>query len=250
MDIRFDNKVAAITGGGSGIGFCCSEMLIESGAAVAVLDINLSNESFGKLQQKGNALYYRVDVTDTAAISRTISRVRDELGEIDILVCSAGTNIPKVAENVTEHDWDKILNINAKGVFFSNQAVAIQSMIPRKAGVIINIGSIMGMIGGPKRAPYCASKGAVSMLTRQEAIEWAQYNIRVNAVAPTFVLTSMTKNYLNDPEFKAYVLHNIPLNHRMANVQEVAAAVCFLASDFASMITGVILPVDGGWTAQ
>jgi len=250
MNIRFDNKVAVITGGGSGIGHCCAKIFLENGATVAVLDINLPSEITDKLQEKGTARGYQVDVTDVTAISHTISQVREELGEVDILVCSAGINIPKAAESVTEYDWDKILNVNAKGVFFSNQAVAIQSMIPRNAGVIINIGSIMGIVGGPKRAPYCASKGAVSLLTRQEAIEWSHYNIRVNAVAPTFVLTDMTKNYLNDPEFKSYVIHNIPLSHRMVSVQEVAAAVCFLASDFASMITGIILPVDGGWTAQ
>jgi len=122
-------------------------------------------------------------------------------------------------------------------------------MIPRKTGAIVNIASIYSLVGGPKRAPYCASKGGVAQLTRAEAIDWAPYNIRVNAVAPTFVLTNMTRGYLSDPEFKAYVLDNTPL-HRLATVDDVAAATCFLASDEAKMITGVVLPVDGGWTAH
>jgi len=252
MNIRFDKKVAVITGGGSGIGFGCAEMLVDSGAKVAILELrtNLLKDATRKIKDKGIVSGYQVDVTDITAIGHTISQVRKDLGEVDILICSAGTNIPKVAEDVTERDWDIIFNVNAKGVFFSNQAVAIQSMIPRKAGVIINIGSVMGIVGGPKRAPYCASKGAITLLTRQEAVEWARYNIRVNTVAPTFVLTNMTRGYLSDPEFKAYVLDKIPLYHRMVTVQEVAAAVCFLASEAASMITGVVLPVDGGWTAQ
>ena len=107
----------------------------------------------------------------------------------------------------------------------------------------------MGLVGGQKRAAYCASKGAVVQLTRAEAVDWAKYNIRINAVAPTFILTNLTRDMLKDPEFKKYVLDNI-LYHRLSAVNDVAAAVCFLASDKASMITGTILSVDGGWTAH
>lgn len=241
-----------VTGGTSGIGLACAELLVASGAKVALVARQPERlaEATKKVQEKGVAQGYQLDVTDIPEIAPTVSRIRQDLGEVDILICNAGTNIPKLAQDITEADWDAVLAVNIKGLFFSNQAVAIQSMIPRKTGAIVNIGSIMGLVGGPKRAHYCASKGGVTQLTRQEAIEWAPYNIRVNAVAPTFVLTGMTKGYLSDPEFKTYVLDKIPLHHRMVTVDEVAAAVCFLASDVASMITGVILPVDGGWTAQ
>jgi 2-deoxy-D-gluconate 3-dehydrogenase len=227
-------------------------MLAEAGAKVAILARrpNLIAETITKVQEKGIVRGYQIDVTDIPAIGRIVRQVRQDFGEVDILVCNAGTNIPKLAQDVTEADWDTVHDVNIKALFFSNQAVAVQSMIPHKTGAIVNIGSIMGLVGGPKRAPYCASKGAVTLLTRQEALDWAPYNIRVNAVAPAFVLTGMTRSYLSDPEFKAYVLDKVPLYHRMVTVQEVAAAVCFLASDAASMITGVILPVDGGWTAQ
>ena len=206
-------------------------------------------EATKNVQEKGVARGYQLDITDIPAIALTVSQIRQDLGEVEVIVCSAGINIPKPAEEVTEADWDTILSTNTKGLFFCNQAVAIQSMIPRKTGAIVNIASIYGLVGGPKRATYCASKGGIVQLTRQEAIDWAPYNIRVNAVAPTFILTNMTRGYLGDPEFKNYVLDKTPL-HRLATVDDVAAAVCFLASDEANMITGAILPVDGGWTAQ
>jgi len=252
LNITFGNKAAIVTGGSSGIGLACAELLAAGGAKVALVARHPDRlaEATRKVKEKGTARGYRLDVTDIPTIAPVVNRIRQDMGEVDILVCNAGTNIPQLAQDITEETWDTLLNVNLKGLFFSNQVVAVQSMIPRRTGAIVNIGSIMGLVGGPKRAHYCASKGGVTLLTRQEAIEWAPYNIRVNAVAPTFVLTEMTKGYLADPEFKSYVLDKIPLHHRMVTVDEVAAAVCFLASDVASMITGVILPVDGGWTAQ
>ena len=251
MNITFDNKVAMVTGAASGIGLACAELLAASGAKIALVDYQPDHlaEATKNVQEKGIAKGYQLDVTDIRAIAPTVSQIRQDLGEVDVLVCSAGTNIPKLAEDVTEADWDTILSVNTKGLFFCNQAVAIQSMIPRKTGAIVNIASIFGLVGGPKRASYCASKGGVVQLTRQEAIEWATYNIRINAVAPTFILTNLTRDMLKDPEFKTYVLDNTPL-HCLATVDDVAAATCFLASDAAKMITGVILPVDGGWTAH
>jgi 2-deoxy-D-gluconate 3-dehydrogenase len=251
MNIRLDNKIAIVTGAASGIGLACAELLAASGAKVALVDYQPDHlaEATKNVQEKGIAKSYQLDVTDILAIAPIVNRIRQELGEVDILVCSAGTNIPKLAHEVTEADCDAIHKVNAKGLFFCNQAVAIQSMIPRKTGAIVNIASIFGLAGGRKRAAYCASKGAVVQLTRAEAVDWAKYNIHINAVAPTFVLTNLTRDMLKDPEFKNYALDNI-LYHRLATVNDVAAAVCFLASDEANMITGTILPVDGGWTAH
>lgn len=251
MNISLENKVALVTGASSGIGLACAEVLAESGARLAMIarDQGRLAEAVATVEKKGAARGYRLDVTDTPAISPTVSRIREELGEIDILVCSAGTNITRAAHEVTEEEWDTIFSVNTKGLFFCNQAVAVQSMIPRKKGAIVNIASQMGLVGGWKRAVYCASKGGVIQLTRAEAVDWAPYNICVNAVAPTFVSTPMTAATLSDPESLAYVMDNIPLN-RMATTAEVAAAVCFLASDQAAMITGTTLPVDGGWTAK
>ena len=252
MNITFDNKVAIVTGAASGIGLACAELLASSGAKVALVDCQAERltEATKNVQAIGIARGYRLDVTDIPKIAPTVSHIRQDLGEVDVLVCSAGINVRKLVEETTEADWDTVLSINTKGLFFCNQAVAIQSMIPRKSGAIVNIASIYGLVGGPKRTTaYCASKGGVVQLTRQEAIDWAPHNIRINAIAPAYVLTNLTRSLLTDPEFKTWVLDNIPL-HRLATVDDVAVATCFLASDAAKMITGVILPVDGGWTAR
>jgi len=251
MNFHLNNKVAIVTGASSGIGLGCAELLAASGAKVAMIARNLERlkEATRIVQKKGISKEYQLDVSDIAAINPTVSKIREELGEIDILVCSAGISIYKLAHEFTEADWDSILSINTKGLFFCNQAVAVQSMIPRKVGAIVNIASQMGLVGGQKRTIYCASKGGVIQLTRAEAIDWAPYNIRVNAVAPTFVSTAMTEKTLSEPEIRAWVMNNI-LFDRLVTADEVAAAVCFLVSDEAAMITGTTLPIDGGWTAK
>ena len=251
MNIRLDNRVAMVTGASSGIGLACAELLAASGAKVALVARNLGRlmEANNKVAMKGIAKSYSLDVSDIPQIAPTVSQIRSELGEIDILVCNAGIDIHKPAHEFTEADWDAILSVNTKGLFFCNQQVAAQSMIPRKTGSIINMASQMGLVGGEKRALYCASKGAVIQLTRAEAIDWAPYNIRINAVAPTFVLSPMTEEILSDPKEYDWVMGNILLR-RLATDYNVAAAVCFLASDEADIITGAVIPVDGGWTAH
>ncbi len=259
MNITFDGKVAIVTGAASGIGLACAELLATSGARVALVDFlkplytEHLTEVTESVQKKGFAKGYPLDVTDIPAINPTITSIRQEMGEVDILICSAGINRPSTSEDITEADWDAILSTNIKGLFFCNQAVAIQSMIPRKIGAIVNVASTAGLAGMEMSvcpAHYSASKGAVVQLTRKEAVEWAPYNIRVNAVAPTFTLTApVARDLKKHPEIEAAVLDSTPL-HCMATVDDIAAAICFLASDAAKMITGVTLPVDGGWTAQ
>lgn len=259
MNITFEGKVAVVTGGASGIGLACAGLLASGGARVAVVDFlnplytqHLS-QTVETVQKKGVARGYALDVTDIPAISPTVTRIRQELGEIDILICSAGINRPSPSEEITEADWDAVLSVNIKGLFFCNQAVAAQSMIPRKTGAILNISSIAGLAGIKESicpAHYSASKGAVVQLTRKEAAEWGPYNIRVNAIAPTFTLTApVVRDLKLHPEVEAIALDNTPLR-RMATLDDVANAACFLVSDAAGIITGVTLPVDGGWTAQ
>ncbi|MCX2727929.1 3-oxoacyl-ACP reductase FabG [Thermomicrobium sp. 4228-Ro] len=251
LDWRLDGKVALVTGASSGLGYASALALAEAGADVAVAGRSLDRLAAvcQAIEARGRQAYpVAVDVRDVVQIRRMADEVYDRFGHIDILVNSAGLNIPQPALEVTEDAWDTIMETNAKGLFFCCQAVG-RYMVAQRAGRIVNIGSTMGLVGMADRAAYCASKGAVSQLTKVLAIEWAPYNVTVNAVAPTFVETPLTRPYFERiPGFREEVLRRIPFG-RLATPEEVAAAVVFLASDAASMITGVTLPVDGGWTA-
>lgn len=253
MEIRLDKKVAVVTGGTRGIGLPCAEYLAASGATVAVIGRQAGNveKATALVSKKGKAHGYQLDVADVRAIAPTVEKIRKDLGEIDILVCSAGIDIgkPTLAVDITPEQWDSLHAVNSRGVFFMNQAVAAQSMIPRRNGSIINIGSSVGLVGAPNCMPYNTSKAVVYQLTRSEAIEWGPHNVRVNCVAPTWVDTDLARPLLSLPGFLQRELTHIPLN-RIATLDDVAAAVCFLASDLATMITGVALPVDGGWTCH
>ncbi len=253
MNITFNGKVAMVTGAASGIGLACAEMLAGSGAKTALVDMNEKalSDAVAVVEKKGIAKGYLLDVTNVPQIDAVVERIRKEMGEIDVLVCSAGIGPSRRAEDITESEWDSVFAVNDKGLFFCNRAVAVQSMIPRKTGAIVNLASIAALVGGPPptcSAHYHASKGGVVSLTRAEAVEWASHNVRVNAIAPTVVETPLVKQFLDVPEVKEMALSLIPLR-RVAQPEDIAAAACFLASDCANMITGVVLPVDGGHTA-
>ena len=251
MNLRFDGKVAVVTGAARGIGYVCAEMLADSGANVAMIDIlgDRLAESVKKIQEKkGTAKGYQLDLTHVSTIGPIVSRIRQEVGEIDVLIQAAAIGPARVAEEITEAEWDAVFNTNSKGLFFMMQAVTGQSMIPRKTGSIVNFASIAGLVGMRpplSSAHYSASKGAVVQLTRQGAIEWAPHNIRVNAVAPGGVLTEMTMAMIGTPEKMAAATAMVPLK-RLSQPEEIAAGVCFLAGDAARMITGHILVIDGG----
>jgi gluconate 5-dehydrogenase len=253
MDIRFDGKVAVVTGAARGQGYVCAEMLVESGAKVAMLDVlgDVLLESEKKLRAKGTVKTYKIDITNNAEIISTVQQIRQDLGEIDVLIQAAGLGPPAAAETITSANWDFVNSINAKGLFFMMQAVTVQSMIPQKKGAIVNFASIAGLRGMPVpmcSAHYSASKGAVIQLTRQGAIEWAQHNIRVNAVAPGGVKTEMTMTLVGTPEKMAAATKMVPLG-KLSEPSDIASGVLFLASDAARMITGQILSIDGGTTA-
>lgn len=244
-------KIALVTGASSGIGYACALALADAGA-----DVIVAGRSHERLRGVKEAILSRgrrsvaltVDVRDVQQIRHMAEEAHAAFGRIDILVNSAGLNIPQPALEVTEEAWDTIVDTNAKGLFFCCQAVG-RYMVAQRYGRIINIGSTLGLVGLAERAAYCASKGAVSQLTKVLAIEWAPYNVTVNAVAPTFIDTPLVRPYFErDPHFRDEVIRRIPMG-RLGEPEEVAAAVVFLASDAAALITGVTLPVDGGWTA-
>ena len=250
-EFSLEGKTALVTGATGGIGKAVCELM---GAAGAKLFLNGTRED--RLQQlaedldsKGVKTAYRaLDITQPDAPAELVQSMVAEMGAVDILVNSAGINRPQKAEDVSEQNWDDMMELNLKALFLVCREVG-REMIKRRSGRIINISSQTGTVAIPLRVAYCASKGGVNQLTKVLALEWAPYNITVNAVAPTFVKTEFTAKMFEDQSFKQYVIDSIPLG-RMADTHEVAYAVLYLACDFAGIITGSILAVDGGWTIK
>jgi len=248
-DFKLTGKVALVTGAGRGIGYEIALALAEYGADVAVCsrtpsELEKVREAIEKLGRR--ALTVRADITRIPDIHALVDKVMGTFGRIDILVNNAGINIPQFAVDVTEEAWDRIMEINLKGLFFCAQAVG-KVMIRQKGGKIINISSQTGTVAIPKRAAYCASKGGVNQLTKLLALEWAEHHINVNAIAPTFIETPFTEPMFKDEAFRRYVNENIPMG-RVGRPSDVTGAVVYLASAASDLVTGLILLVDGGWT--
>jgi NAD(P)-dependent dehydrogenase (short-subunit alcohol dehydrogenase family) len=248
-------KVALVTGAGSGIGKACVNALAQEGATVIVTELpdkfELALATVDDIAATGaNARALPLDVRDLSQISRCVAGAVEFAGRLDILVNNAGVNVRRFAFDVSESDWDAVIDVNLKGVFFMAQAVGrvMRDQTPR-GGSIINMASVMGLIGYFQRAAYCSSKAGVVNLTRVLAVEWAEHDIRVNAVCPTFVDTPLTRPmFESQPEFTSDVLQRTLLG-RLATPDEIAAAVVFLAGPGAAMVHGHALAVDGGWTA-
>lgn len=239
---------ALVTGATGGLGRAIALALDEAGASLALTA--RSSQALSEVQRdlSRESAVIPMDILAPHAPQRMVAEAVAQLGQIDILVQAHGTNIPKDALDITEDDWDRVLDLNLKSSFFVAQAVGRHMIEAGTPGRIINISSQMSAVGYYKRAAYCASKWGVDGLTRVLAIEWAPHHITVNAVAPTFVETPMTRPMLADPTFQRDVLTRIPLG-RFATPEEVAAAVLYLSSAGAGIVTGTTLFVDGGWTA-
>jgi NAD(P)-dependent dehydrogenase (short-subunit alcohol dehydrogenase family) len=246
---RLDNQVAVITGGARGIGRATAEAFAAAGARVVLADrdggeARSTAEALGR-GAEGHAL----DVTDEAAVEAFFAGVAERAGRIDVLVNNAGASIRKPTLELPKEDWDKVVAVNQTAVFLCTRA-AVRHMIGR-GGAIVNLASIMGISGGGlyPNASYAASKGAVVNLTRAFAVEFAREKIRVNAVAPTWVRTSFIQPLLDNNKIMDDIARITPMG-RIAEPEEVAAAILFLASPASSMTTGHVLAVDGGFLAQ
>jgi NAD(P)-dependent dehydrogenase (short-subunit alcohol dehydrogenase family) len=248
-DFDLAGQVALVTGAGRGIGRDLARALAACGALVlgGVREPESADVEWAA-PDGGLVAPLRLDVTDVAATRAAIDTAIHRHGHIDILVNNAGLGANHDAVDVTEADWDEMMAVNLKGVFFTSQAVG-RHMIERGYGRIVNLSSQAGIVGIRRHAVYSAGKGGVNLLTKVLALEWAPYGVTVNAVAPTWIYTPGTAERLDDPAFLAGVLANIPIG-RVGTTADVAAAVIFLASRAAGLVTGAILPVDGGWTAQ
>jgi NAD(P)-dependent dehydrogenase (short-subunit alcohol dehydrogenase family) len=245
-------QVALVTGAARGLGRAIALAFADAGADVALglREAGSADELVAEIEGMGRrAIAVQMDVTRLQQLAPAVDAVVDRLGRLDILVNNAGLGPSNPAEDVNEADFDLTMNVNVKGTFFASQAAA-RVMIGQGGGRIINLSSQAGFVALPTEAIYCASKAAVSHLTKCLAIEWGRHGITVNAVAPTFIRTEGTSAALGDPAFEADVRERIAGLHRIGEPMDVAGGVVFLASPAASLITGTTVMIDGGWTAR
>jgi NAD(P)-dependent dehydrogenase (short-subunit alcohol dehydrogenase family) len=251
---RFDvpGQVALVTGAARGLGRAIALTLANAGADIALglRDVKADAGLAAEIAALGRrVLPLQMDMARVEEVRAGIAATAERLGRLDILVNNAGVSPDNPAENVLEDDFDQTLAVNLKGTFFASQAAA-RVMIQQGYGRIVNIGSQAGAIALPGESVYCMTKAAIAHLTRCLAVEWGQHGITVNAVAPTFVHTPGTADYLADPAQRADVVERIAALHRIGEPMEVAGAVLFLVSPAASLITGEVMLIDGGWTAR
>jgi NAD(P)-dependent dehydrogenase (short-subunit alcohol dehydrogenase family) len=247
--LRLDGRVALLTGGGGGIGRASAQALAQAGAHVAVADIDeAAAKSVAAEIGRGEA--HRLDVTDETEVESVIGALVARHGRLDLLVNNAGFGARMPTVDLPSERWREVLAVNLDGSFFCARAAG-RHMLAAGRGAVVNLASIMGLVGGghyPNLA-YHSAKGAIVNFTRALACEWAPQGVRVNAVAPTFARTRLTEPLLADEAMRERLLADTPMG-RFATPEEVASAILFLSSDAAAMITGAILPVDGGWTAR
>jgi NAD(P)-dependent dehydrogenase (short-subunit alcohol dehydrogenase family) len=251
---QFDltGQVALVTGAARGLGRAISLALANAGADIALglRDVKTGTELVREIEALGrHAVPLQMDVLRLDQISRGVADTAERFGKLDILVNNAGGGFTNLALDVPEKEFDETLTLNVKSTFFASQAAA-RLMIRNNGGRIINMSSQAGFAALPTESVYCASKAAISHLTKCLAVEWGKHNITVNAVAPTFIATPGTDEALADPAFRADVIERIAGLHRIGEPMEVSGAVVFLASPAASLITGHTILIDGGWTAR
>jgi NAD(P)-dependent dehydrogenase (short-subunit alcohol dehydrogenase family) len=244
-------QVALVTGAAQGIGRACALALAHAGADVALglRDIQADQGLAAEITALGRrALRLQMDVTHLDQIEAAVAAAVAHFGRLDILVNNAGVGPSNPAEEVREEDFDYTVAVNLKGTFFASQAAG-RVMIGQQYGRIINLSSQAGFVALPTESVYCMTKAGIAHLTKCLAVEWAPHQITVNAVAPTFITTPGTVQWLADPVFAADVVARIPLG-RVGKPVDVAGAIVFLASPAAALITGTTLLIDGGWTAR
>ncbi|PLT30052.1 SDR family NAD(P)-dependent oxidoreductase [Peribacillus deserti] len=243
-------KRILVTGGSKGLGLDIALSFARLGSKVVITGRKQSALEEAAIQLRKyqeDCTFITSDMQDVESVRKMVDEAARHMGGLDVLVNNAGINIAKPAVEVTEEDWDQVVDTNLKGLFFCSQQAG-RYLIPQGSGKIINIVSQMAFVGFYDRAAYCSSKGGAVQLTKALAVEWAEHHINVNAVAPTFIETEMTKPMFEDRTFYENVIGRIPLGE-LAQPSDVTGAVLFLASNMGNFITGETIKVDGGWTA-
>jgi NAD(P)-dependent dehydrogenase (short-subunit alcohol dehydrogenase family) len=253
MDLfRLDGRSALVTGGARGLGRVMAEALAEAGASVCITSrsIDSARAAAGEIAATtgGRVCGIEAEVTTADGVNRLVDVIHRDFNRVDILVNNAGVNIRGTVGELSESDWDTVLDTNLKGVFLLSRAFG-PGMCERRWGRVINLSSMLASIGLPGRAPYAASKAGVVGLTRVLALEWAASGVTVNAICPGPFATDMNRQLLNDPEKYAAFVQKLPVG-RWGELHEIKGIVVFLASEASSFVTGAALAIDGGWTAQ
>lgn len=245
--MRLENKVAIVTGAASGIGKAIAEKFVSEGAKVVFSDVNGDESLVAAFGDK--AIFVKCNVANSEEVNALIAASVAKFGGLDIMVNNAGIGGTGGILEVTDEDWNKTININLSGVMHGIRAAAKVMKEKGTSGAIINMSSILGKVGFQGAIAYCAAKGGVVQLTHASALDLAALKIRVNAIAPGFITTGMTKDVLVMKQFNDLIISSTPLGH-VGEVEDIAAAAVYLASDEAKYVTGEVLYVDGGWTAK
>lgn len=243
---------ALVVGGGGGIGGAIAHAFADFGAEVAIADLDAERARQTALgcvrPERAEAFGVAIDVTNPASVAEAVATVEQRLGQIDILVNSAGINIRKPVIDYTPDEFMKILNVNLSGVFYVTQAVA-RGMLERGYGRILSIGSVSSLLGHPHHAPYAATKGGIAIMTKAMATEWATTGVTVNALGPAYTETGLIREYIANPAIRDEIVSTIPMG-RLGSPTDIAGAAVYLCSDAAGFVTGQTLFVDGGRTAD
>jgi NAD(P)-dependent dehydrogenase (short-subunit alcohol dehydrogenase family) len=249
--MRLQNKIAIITGAGSGIGRGIALAFVKEGAKVVVADWSEDGgkETVEQIQKiNGEVVFVKTNVSKTADIDKMTKICLDKFGRVDILVNNAGIYKVSNLHEMSEEDWDTVLNVNLKSVFLGSKRV-IPEMLKQGKGKIVNIASIAGLVGFAQSGAYCASKGGIIALTKEMVLEYAPKKINVNCIAPGVIKTAMTKDMITDPVTKQFLESSTPYP-RLGEPEDIAMAAVYLASDESDFVNGEVLVVDGGWVAK